>query len=155
METISKCTITTWYPEKKLVVTNIRGNLETTDIEIWEKSLKETLDQIGDHIKFKIFVNMHGFKAIDINAHKRFRAVIPTTLLEYGWKVGYIDLFEEAAQNINYKYTRGIQCVGAAHAHQDKTKMDLYESQFSNDHEHYFTDPNQAMQWIEALTCTN
>jgi hypothetical protein len=155
METTKKHTTTNWYPEKKLLVTNISGYLETADVEIWEQSFKETLDQIDDNTRFKIFVNMHGFKAINMDAHKRFRAVIPTTLLEYGWKVGYINLFEEEAQHLHVKYTRGIQCVGAAHAHQDETKMELYESRFSNDQEHYFTDPNQAMQWIETLIINN
>ena len=142
---------TSWYPEKGFVVTHIRGDLEKTDIEQWEKSFKDTLDKIEDNTTFKIFVNMYGFKAVNLEVHKRFRGVIPLTLADYGWKVGYLNLFEEEAKTMTYKNIRGIQCVGAAHSHQDETKMDLYESKFSTDREHFFIDPTQARQWIENL----
>lgn len=94
---------------------------------------------------------MYGFKAVNIEAHKRFRAVVPLTLADYGWKVGYLNLFEEETQSMTFKNTRGIKCVAAAHSHQDKTKMDLYESRFSSEKEHFFIDPTQARQWIENL----
>lgn len=151
----TKITETNWYPEKRLVITHISGDIEKDDIEQWEKSFKNTLDQIEDNITFKIFINMYGFKAVNIDTHKRFRAVIPLTLADYGWKVGYVDLFEEEAEAMTYKNTRGIKCVGAAHSHQDETKMDLYKTRFSSDREHFFLDPTQARQWIENLEMTN
>jgi hypothetical protein len=152
--TIMKMTQTNWFPEKKLVITNISGDLEKNDIEQWEKSFRETLDNIEDNSTFKIFVNMHGFKAINLDAHKRFRDVIPSTLANYGWKVGYVDLFEEA-KTMTFTNTRGIKCVGAAHAHQDETKMDLYETRFSSERERFFTDPTNAERWIENLAVPN
>lgn len=147
----TKITETNWYPEKRLVVTHISGDIEKSDIERWERSFKNTLDQIEDNTTFKIFVNMHGFKAVNIDAHKRFRGIVPLTLADYGWKVGYVDLFEEEAKAMTYKNTRGIKCIGASHSHQDETKMDLYETRFSSDREHFFPDPQQARQWIEDL----
>jgi len=153
--TTTKVTETDWYPEKRLVVTHISGDLEKADIEQWEKSFRNTLKQIADNTTFKIFVNMYGFKAVNIDAHKRFRGVVPLTLADYGWKVGYVDLFEEEARMMTYKHTRGIKCVGAAHSHQDETKMDLYETRFSSDNEHFFPDPAQARQWIENLEISN
>jgi len=149
--TTTKITETNWYPERRLLVTHISGDIEREDIEQWEKSFKNTLDQIEDNATFKIFVNMYGFKAVDIDAHKRFRGIVPLTLADYGWKVGYVDLFEEEAKTLTYKNKRGIKCVGAAHSHQDKTKMDLYETKFSSDKEHFFFDPKQARQWIESF----
>src|SRR6478752_4150111 len=119
-----KITETNWHPEKRMVVTHISGDLEVTDIEQWEKNFKDTLGEIADNASFKIFVNMHGFKAINIEAHKRFRAIVPLTLADYGWKVGYLNLFEEEARGMTFKNTRGIKCVAAAHAHHDETKMD-------------------------------
>lgn len=153
--TPTKNTETNWYPEKRLIVTQISGDLEKSDIEQWEKSFKDTLDQIEDDTTFKIHVNMNGFTAVNIDAHKRFRAVIPLTLADYGWKVGYVDLFEEEAKMMTYKNIRGIKCVGAAHSHQDETKMDLYETKFSSDKEHFFLDPVKARHWIENLELTN
>jgi hypothetical protein len=150
--TSSKITETTWFPEKKLLVTHISGDIEKPDIEKWENSLKEALDKIDDNESFKVFINMHGFTAVDIDAHKRFRGIVPLTLADYGWKVGYVDLFEEEAKTMTYKNTRGIKCVGAAHAHQDETKMDLYETRFSGEREHFFKDPTKAIEWIESLS---
>ncbi|MET6998107.1 hypothetical protein [Chitinophaga defluvii] len=150
-----KITATNYYPDKKLVVTHISGDLEKTDIEQWEKSFKDTLKQLPDNTTFKIFVNMYGFKAVNIDTHKRFRGIVPLTLADYGWKVGYLGLFEEEAKTMTYKNTRGIKCVGAAHSHQDETKMDLYETKFSSDNEHFFPDPTQARQWIENLEISN
>lgn len=149
--TNSKITETNWYPEKKLLVTHISGDVDKTDIEMWESSLNEALNKINDNESFKVFVNMYGFKAIDLDAHKRFRGIVPLTLANYGWKVGYVNLFEEEAKSVTYKNTRGIKCVGVAHSHQDETKMDLYETRFSCDKEHFFKDPAKAIEWIELL----
>lgn len=153
--TTTKITETTWYPEKRLIVTHISGDIEKDDIEQWEKSLQNTLDQIEDNSTFKIFVNLHGFNAVNIDAHKKFRGIVPLTLADYGWKVGYVGLFEEEAKTMVYKNTRGIQCIGAAHSHQDETKMGLYETRFSSEREHFFPDPTQARQWIERLEITD
>ncbi|MBX2966356.1 MAG: hypothetical protein KF845_09440 [Cyclobacteriaceae bacterium] len=144
-----------WFADKKMLVTHISGDVNKGDIEHWENSLKQSLEQIQSNDNFKIFVNMHGFKAIDIDAHKRFRAVIPLTLAEYGWKVGYVDLFEDEAKTMIFKNTGGIKCVTAAHSHQDETKMEHYETQFSSAKEHFFTDPEKAERWIEALEINN
>lgn len=142
---------TNWYPEKRVVVTQISGDVDKCDIEHWEKSLKSTLEQIEDNSTFKIYVNMHGFKAANIDAHKSFKDVVPSLLADYGWKVGYLNLFEEEAKTMTFKNTRGIKCAGVAHSHQDETKMDMYETRFSSHRERFFIDPAQARQWIENL----
>lgn len=149
--TITKITQTNWDPKKKLLTTHISGDIDKNDVEQWEESLKKALDQMEDNITFKIFINMHGFKAINIDVHKRFRNVIPLTLAEYDWKVGYLRLFEEETKKITYKNTRGIRCVAAAHTHQDQSKMELYQTRFSSPKEHFFIDPIKAQQWIENL----
>jgi len=149
--TQSKVIQTQWYPEKQLVVTQISGDVDQSDIEQWESSLQSALGQLKEGEAFKIFVNLYGFKAVDLPAHKRFRNIVPLTLAQYGWKVGYVDLFEDEAQTLRYSNTRGIQCTGAAHCHDDRTKMERYESNYSRDREHFFTDPEQALRWIESL----
>jgi hypothetical protein len=146
-----KSTHTTWDPEKKLIVTSVQGDLSKDDIETWERSLHTALDGIEDGSTFKIMINMHGFTAVDIDAHKRFRAIIPLTLAQYNWKVGYVDLFEKEAKELVFTTTRGITCKGAAHAHHDATKMELYQARFSRNNERFFTDPQKAEQWIENL----
>lgn len=142
---------TDWYPEKKLIVTHISGEVDIVDIEAWEHSLLSALNQVDDNDQFKIFVNLHGFKAVDLEAHKRFRSIVPQTLAKYGWKVGYVHLFEEEAKHIQYRNSRGICCIAAAHAHQDETKIEQYELRFGRSHEHFFTDPSAAQKWIESV----
>ncbi len=44
-----------------------------------------------------------------------------------------------------------IRCTGAAHIHQDATKIEKYESLFGRDNERFFTDPTLAEEWILQL----
>lgn len=140
-----------FFPDKKLLITHISGDVDETDIQQWEKTLLNALDKIPQHSIFKIFVNLYGFNAMDIATHKRFRTIIPLTLAGYGWKTGYVDLFEDEAKNLQFHFTRGIQCVAAAHAHHDKIKMNLYESKFGKETEHFFNDPELALKWMETI----
>jgi hypothetical protein len=142
---------TDWYPAKKLIVTQISGEVDAEDITLWKDSFKSSLDRIENGGTFKIFVNLFGFKAININVHKLFRDIIPLTLADYGWEVGYVRMFEEEASKIKYTRKRNIRCVGAAHAHHDETKMEIYQSCFSRSEEHFFKDPKEAEMWIENL----
>lgn len=142
---------TTWQPDAGLITTNISGPATIDDIVCWEQSLKAVFDLLPNDSSFRIFVNLYGFKAINFDAHKRFRSIVPLTLATYGWRVGYLDLFEEA-EGLPLSQTRGIHCTAAAHAHQDETKIHLYESGYSHDREHYFTDPSAAEQWIRSLS---
>ena len=140
---------TIWYPREKLVVTNISGEVNEQDISQWKTSLEEALGKVEDNGRFKIFVNLHGFKAINFDAHKKFRVIIPSTLANYGFRVGYLGLFPEA--QIALKNTRGIQCVAAVHVHQDETKINNYDKHFGNSTERFFTDPNVAKSWINSI----
>jgi hypothetical protein len=148
-----KITTTEWHPDKKLIITQLSRDVDLADVELWETSFKNTLDTIEDNGIFKIFVNLHGFKAADIEAHKRYRSIIPLTLADYGWKVGYVDLFDEA-RDMSFKNIRGIRCVAAAHVHHDETKIEKYEMNFGRENERFFTDPKRAEEWIEALKFT-
>ena len=152
--TYSTITQTHWYPDKKLIATHISGEVDVADIQTWEQSLKQALTQVEENSTFKIFVNLYGFKAVNIEAHKKFRSIIPSTLANYGWRVGYLDLFEEAA-GLSLTNTRGIACVAAAHAHQDASKIEAYEMRFGKTTEHFFTDPAKAEEWILKFPVSN
>ncbi len=145
-----KITRTDWYPQQRLIVTHISGDVDKQDVEFWQQSLELALAKIEDNSSFKIFVNLFGFKAVDLETHKRFRTIVPETLARYNWKVGYVDLFDEA-NSMQYSSTRGIQCVAAAHAHQDETKIEQYETRFGRDKERFFTNQETAIQWIRGV----
>ena len=152
MHTINKQIHSEWHPEKRLIVTRIGGDVTQDDIKAWEASLHKALSLVEDNSVFKIFVNLHGFKAVNFEAHKSFRTIIPLTLAQYGWKVGYVDLFGEEAKALQLSNNRGISCVGAVHCHQDETKIALYQSNYSRPNEHFYTDPLAATAWIEDLS---
>ncbi len=144
-------TITTssWLPEQQLILTRISGLANAQDVSKWENTLIDALDEIPDNGVFKIMMDLHGFKAENFEVHKQFRTIIPATLVNYGWRVGYIDLFPEAS--ITLRNTRGIQCLAAVHVHQDESKIKNYDENFSRANERFFTDPLKAREWIDAF----
>lgn len=144
-----KATDTKWYPEERLIITTITGDVDEEDISRWKQTLEATLAKVEDNGRFKIFVNLHGFKAVDFESHKKFRVIIPSTLAGYGFRVGYLGLFPEA--EVVLTNTRGIQCVAAVHVHHDETKINSYDSHFGHGMERFFTDPVVAEKWIHEI----
>ncbi|WP_439558411.1 hypothetical protein [Dyadobacter sp.] len=142
-----------WYADQQLIVTQISGNVEQEDVLHWEQTLHAALDQVADSGVFNIFVNLHGFNAVDLNVHKYFRSIVPLTLARYGWKVGYVAMFPEEAEKIVITRNRNIQCIAAAHCHHDVTKMEKYETLYSSENEHFFIDVEEAAAWISGLDC--
>lgn len=139
-----------WLADMQLLITRLSGDVDMADIDQWEQSLHKALDSLEDGSRFKILVDLFGFEAVNVEAHKRYRDVIPLTLARYQWRVGYLDMFEEA-NGLPLVATRGIRCVGAAHVHQDATKIEKYQSLYSSPAEHFFTDPTRAYEWIVQL----
>ena len=146
-----KSVTTEWFPEYSLIVTRLNGNINELDVDAWEQSLKKALSQIPDNSTFKILIDLHGFEAANIAVHKKFRIIIPLTLAEFGWKVGYVDLFEEG-RTLKIATCRGIKCLYAAHVHHDATKIEKYEQSFGRANEHFFTDSQKAEAWINTVS---
>lgn len=141
----------TWYPKTRVLISELSGDINIDEIEKWEQSLKRLLSKMEPDSQFKIFINLHGLKAIDLVAHKRFRTIVPTILAEYNWKVGYVNLFEDEAKDLVLKSDRGITCVAAAHCHDDETKIERYDNMFGKPNERFFTDPVVALDWLNRL----
>lgn len=140
-----------WHPGKRMLMSQLSGNISSEEIEIWETSLNSSLEEIEANSHFKIFINLVGFTAIDLTAHKRFRTIIPNALAEYNWKVGYVNLFENEANSMNLRSARGISCIAAAHSHHDESKMQLYENRFGKYNERFFTDSVLAENWLKQF----
>ncbi|RYY88425.1 MAG: hypothetical protein EOO15_09110 [Chitinophagaceae bacterium] len=138
-----------WSPEVGLLVTRLTGEADLKTITAWNASLHLALAEIPDGADFRILVDIHGFKAANIEAHKAFRVVVPEALAAYGWRAGYLGLFPEV--ELMVKLTRGIRCIAAAHVHQDETKIALYEQRFATCNERFFTDRAEGERWVRAL----
>jgi hypothetical protein len=140
----------TWLKNEKLIVTRISGTATAEDVSRWKSSLLFALEQVPDNDVFKIMVDLHGFKAVNFDVHKQFRVIVPETLANYDWRVGYLDMFPEA--QIELKSTRGIRCIAAVHVHHDESKIKNYDDNYSRFNERFFNDPAVARQWIVAFT---
>ena len=138
-----------WKADQQLIVTRISGNATSDDVTRWEKSLIETLEKVPEGGVFKILVDLEVFKAVDFEVHKQFRVIVPKTLADYNWRVGYLDLFPEAT--LELKSTRGIRCVAAAHVHHDESKIKNYEQNHSRYNERFFTNRSLAREWIDGF----
>lgn len=147
MDNLKNIANTKWHHELNLIETNLSGNIDEQDVIQWEKSLHDAMSQIPEGSQFKILVNLYGFKAVNIQAHKRYREIIPLLLANYNWKVGYVDLFEES-KLMKFSKTRNIVCIAAVHVHQDEEKIKKYEENFSRENEHFMTDVTRAKEWI-------
>ena len=67
----------TWLPKEKLIITEISGeNVVKQEILKWKKELIAVFNMVPEGSHFKVFFNMHGFKAADFEAHKEFRVII-------------------------------------------------------------------------------
>jgi len=138
-----------WISKEKLLITNLSGPVDREDIAIWKHMLLQAQDEIPDGSRFKMYINLYGFKAADMEAHKAMREVVPRTLARYGFRAGYVDLFDNV--ELPLQCHRGIQCLAAAHVHQDDTKIGLYRERFGSETEQFFTDPLLAETWIRAV----
>lgn len=135
--------------EAGILLTQLCGLMSSNDILRWENSLLEAAGTIPAGTTFKMFVNLKGFKASNFEVHKQFRIIIPTLLSKYGYRIGYLNMFPEA--DITIQNFREIQCIAMANVHQDETKMMDYQAKFSTPTEQYFTDEQEAWDWISQL----
>lgn len=144
-----------WYPADQLIVTQLSGLVDKSDIIYWQQTLNAAFRLVPDSAEFKIFVNLHGFTASDLDAHQYFRSIIPLTLAAYGWRVGYLAMFPDEAEKLTVSHTRNIRCIAAVHCHHDVSKIERYQALYSSDIEHFYSDPHLAEAWIKAAVQYN
>ncbi|PJZ84867.1 hypothetical protein [Leptospira harrisiae] len=142
---------TKWEKESDLVVTRFSGAISEAEVTEWKQSLETTFATIPAGTKFKIFVNLHGLNPISVSAHKAYRDIIPLLLSKYNWRIGYLDLFEEA-KDLKLTFENGIECLAAVHCHHDSYKINEYESRFGKPSEHFYDDPNKSETWIRSYS---
>ncbi|TGL86239.1 hypothetical protein EHQ68_12970 [Leptospira congkakensis] len=138
---------TKWEEENSLVTTRIAGTITETEVSEWKQSLEKTFAEIPAGTKFKIFVNLHGLNPTSVSAHKSYRDIIPLLLSRYNWRIGYLDLFDEA-KDLKLTSENGKECLAAVHCHHDSYKINEYESRFGKESEHFFDDPERSETWI-------
>lgn len=150
MENLENEYYTVWSETDHLMMTRLSGNISIQEVKEWESGLLNAFKQLKENTKFKMFVNIHGFKATDISTHKYFRDIIPLLLSKYNWRVGYLNLFEEA-KDLPITMVNGIECIAAVHCHDDETKIKKYQDNFGTKFEKFSTNPIMALRWIKSI----
>lgn len=143
---IEKRTDSFYNANAKTLVTHLNGNVGADDVENWINSYHEALNQIPADTDFKVIVDLNGFKAENIETHKKMRTIIPASLAKYGHMVGYVKLFH--AEGIPTSVTDGKRCIAAAHVHHDETKIGLYQSAYASSNELFTINYSEAEEWI-------
>ncbi|MGE8720740.1 hypothetical protein ACO2KH_05340 [Leptospira terpstrae] len=138
---------TKWEKESALIITRISGAVTETEVSEWKQSLEKAFAEIPSGTQFKIFVNLYGLNPASVSAHKAYRDIIPLLLSQYNWRIGYLDLFDEA-KDLQLTSKNEIECLAAVHCHHDSYKINEYESRFGKDSEHFFDDPEKSESWI-------
>lgn len=141
---------TSWHPIERLIVTRLNGKVSINDIQAWERDLMKTMDSIPNNSSFKMMVDLSDFEAVNTEAHKYFRNIIPLLLADYHYRIGYLDMFPEASIQLSKK--RGIECIAMVNVHHNEEKMTDYQLRFSNVREQYYTNRDKAMKWILSVT---
>ncbi|TGK82240.1 hypothetical protein EHQ24_13320 [Leptospira noumeaensis] len=142
---------TRWDDKKNLITTRLSGLITETEVSQWKDGLEKTFTELPQGTKFKIFVNLHGFSPASMSAHKMYREIIPLLLSKYNWRIGYLDLFEEA-KDLKLTSENGTECLAAVHCHHDSYKINEYEKKFGKDSEHFWDDPERSATWIESYS---
>ena len=141
---------TEWDATNRIVTTLLCGPVDIADVERWEAGLHGVLQSLPAGTHFKTFVNFHGLAPVSVEAHKRYRSVIPATLARYGWRVGYLAMFPEA-DGLAIATERDVRCVAAVHVHQDAYKIEEYDRRFGTAAERFFTDTVTGAEWLASV----
>lgn len=140
---------THWDDSHQVLVTRLSGLVTLEEVEEWKEQFYQTANQIPRETTFKLFSNIHGFKAVNMDAHKSFREVIPAFLAEHGLKPGYAKLFPEVPVQVSVQHGKVV--TACAHVHHDETKITRYHQELATANEDFFTDPELAEQWLYKL----
>lgn len=141
--------LATWLPHERLIVSQLNGSTLLVDVERWQASLAEALDQIPAHTTFKMLADTYGYESGELAAHKAMRTVIPLTLAHYGYRTALFDLFDPVDMPLTT--TRGITCVAIAHVNHDAEKMAEYERAVGRTNERFFTSVANAEAWLRGI----
>ncbi|QLY25256.1 hypothetical protein [Bdellovibrio sp. KM01] len=146
----TKVTESHWDQNGKILFTSLKGNVDEADIFAWKHTLSVAVASIPTNTEFKVLLDLNGFDPVSISAHKAMRNVIPELLATHGLRPAFIDLFDEKPEMI-ISCDDGKRCTAFANVHHDPNKMADYRKRIGGDRQQFFTDKDQAAQWLNGL----
>lgn len=138
-----------YLASQHLLHLRLSGNIDSNDIALWNAKIQRAKDEIPNNSVIKCLLDLTGFKAVNIQVHKEFRNIVPSLLLNFNYKIGFIDLFPEAEFTLSSE--RGICCIAYANAHDDEEKMKKYSTLFNSTTEFYSTNAIEAAAFIASI----
>jgi DNA-binding transcriptional ArsR family regulator len=142
---------TAWRAESRLLITELAGQVTLETVNAWQEELLETSERIPAGSTFTMLVDLRGYEMgeVERSVHRVMREVIPRLLAAFGFRPGYLDLFEPS-QEIAVTRQQAT-CVAVAHVHHDADKMAGYNERLARSNERWFTDRAEAERWIHSL----
>jgi hypothetical protein len=135
-----------WDTVTGILLSHLSGLIGVEEVRRWQAMLAVELAGIPDVGRFKLLSNLQGYEPASLDAHKEFRNVIPETLMQYGFRPAFLDLF--GVKDVEIRATRGVICAAVAHVHHDAEKMNGYRQDLGRPNEQFFTDVSQAEVWL-------
>ncbi|WP_413292360.1 hypothetical protein ACLSU7_13215 [Bdellovibrio sp. HCB185ZH] len=147
----TKVTESRWDQSGKILFTALKGSVDESDISVWKNTLSTAVSLIPENTEFKVLLDLNGFEPSSLSAHKAMRNVIPELLASHGLRPAFIDLFDEKPE-MTITCEEGKICTAFANVHHDENKMADYRKRIGGDRQQFFTDKDEAAQWLNRLT---
>ena len=139
-----------WFPERALLVTELRGPVDTEAVEAWRTGLDAAVNELPAGTRFKLLLDLRGYEPASLDAHRQMRTVVPDLLVTHGLRPAFTDLFPEALEPA-VTAERDVVCVAFANVHHDETKMGRYEDAVATANQRFFTSRSAAEEWLGTL----
>ncbi|HEX2046874.1 MAG TPA: hypothetical protein VHF27_03860 [Acidimicrobiales bacterium] len=138
-----------WDPERRLLVTELRGPVDVEAVEAWRAELQGEVDRLPEGTRFRLLLDLTGYEPASLDAHKAMRTVVPSLLVAHGLRPAFLDLFPEAPEP-ELRAERDVVCVAFANVHHDEEKMGRYEERIATANQRFFTSRAAAEAWLRA-----
>lgn len=135
-----------WEEATGILLSRLSGSVGAEEVRRWQAMLAAELARIPDGGRFKLLSNLHSYEPASLDAHKEFRNVIPETLMQYGFRPAFLDLF--GVKDVEIRATHGVICTALAHVHHDAEKMNGYRQDLGRQNEQFFTEVARAEAWL-------
>ncbi len=143
-----------WDEAKKLLYTRLTGLMNYDDIDQWKLLVQSEASKIRPGTMFKFYIDESGYEYVNADVHVYKRNFLPEFLASYGFYLSLLPAEEierlKNAFSLNAS-PNSSRCIAMAMNHHNSEVMSSLDEQFGNETEHYFSNSNDAKEWIENV----
>jgi hypothetical protein len=136
----------TWDASLVLLTTRVGRSLSLEEVAEYKSTLAATIDAIPAGTSFRWLSDARGYEPLaNREAHAVYRAILPKTLTEHGFRTSLLDLYDGEVAVTRF---RDVTCRALAHVHHDAEKMAIFNERLGRDTERYLSDEEAARRWL-------